>query len=80
MQQVHGRLDVLHDPEGQAGQDQIGLSSPGIQLTSILASNREKLKWGKFGQLSNSATKAGVGECAGMNRRHEEKDLCWYLE
>lgn len=53
-----------------AGQDQIGLSSPSIQQG----------KWGKFGQLSNSAAKAGVGECSGMNRRHEEKDLCLYLE
>lgn len=51
------------------------------KLVSVgLASNRAKLKWGKFGQLSNSATKARAGECAGMNRRHEEKDLFLYLE
>lgn len=51
------------------------------QLVSVvLASNRAKLKWGKFGQVSNSATKAGVRECAGMNRKHKEKDLCLYLE
>lgn len=61
----HGRLDVLHDQRDQLARTKL--------VSVVLASNRAKIKWGKFGQPnSNSATKAGVGECAGMNRRHEE--------
>lgn len=47
-----------------------------VEVRAVLSANGAKLKQGKFGQLSNSATKAGAGEFAGMKRRHEEKDLC----
>lgn len=36
-----------------------------VEVPVALAAKRAKLKQGKFEQLSNSATKAGAGECAG---------------
>jgi len=56
-----------------------GLARREVTL-AVLAAARAKLKRRKFGQLSNSATKAGAVESTGVKRRHEEEDLylCLY--